>query len=111
MKRVISLLLLAVAAISVQAQGFDLYMANNLSDVQNMRRVTRQNSELKWNKITSNTIGGNQVEVQKVKEMFAKTSMKGLEEQKLFWKMRDNTALCFRINDGRGRDQVYDRSA
>ena len=108
MKRVISLLLLAVAAISVQAQGFDLYMANNLSDVQNMRRVTRQNSELKWNKITSNTIGGNQVEVQKVKEMFAKTSMKGLEEQKLFWKMRDNTALCFRINDGMGRDQVYD---
>ena len=83
-------------------------MANNLSDVTNLRTVTRQNSVLKWNKITSNTIGGNQVEVQKVKEMFAKTSMKGLEEQKLFWKMRDNTALCFRINDGQSRDQVYD---
>lgn len=103
-----SWMLLLLSALSVHAQGFDLYMANNLSDVQNLRRVTRQDSELKWNKITSNTIGGNQVEVQKVKEMFAKTSMKGLEEQKLFWKMRDNTALCFRINDGRGRDQVYD---
>lgn len=108
MKRLTTLLLLAVAAISLQAQDFDLYFANNISDVQNLRRITKQNSELKWNKITSNTIGGNQVEVQKVKDMFAKTSMKGREEQELFWKMRDNTALCFRINDGRGRDQVYD---
>ncbi len=106
MKRIISLLLLTVATVCLQAQGFELYMANNLSDVQNLRRITKQNSELKWNKITSNTIGGNQVEVQKVKDMFAKTSMKGLEEQRLFWKMRDNTTLCFRINDGMGRDQV-----
>ena len=108
MTRIISLLLSVLAAISVQAQDFDLYFANNLSDVQNLRTVTRHNSALRWTKISNNTIGGNQVDVQKVKDMFAKTAMKGREEQELFWKMRDNTTLCFRINDGREREQAYE---
>ena len=108
MIRIISLLLSVLAAISVQAQDFDLYFANNLSDVQNLRTVTRHNSALRWTKISNNTIGGNQVDVQKVKDMFAKTAMKGREEQELFWKMRDNTTLCFRINDGREREQAYE---
>ena len=40
---------------------------------------------------------GNQVEVYEVKQMLASTRMKGLEDQQLFWKMRDHTLLCFRI--------------
>lgn len=32
MKRIISLILLTVATVCLQAQGFELYMANNLSD-------------------------------------------------------------------------------
>ena len=57
--------------------------------------------------MANNAIDGNQVEVYEVKQMLASTRMKGLEDQQLFWKMRDHTLLCFRINDGKGNTGSY----
>lgn len=45
---------------------------------------------------------GNYVEVNQIKEMFASTQMKTLAEQQQFWRMRDHSLVCFRINDGKG---------
>ena len=99
MKRVIFLLLLTAAVVGVQAQDFDLYFANNICDVSNLRSI-RNTSLLNWQRVTNGALATNKVQVEQVKSMFASTAMKGREQQQLFWKMRDNTLLCFRINDG-----------
>ena len=107
MKRVISLLLLTVATVCLQAQGFDLYFANNISDVSNLRSI-RKSNKLNWQRITNGALATNKVQVEGVKSMFASTAMKGREQQQLFWKMRDNNLLCFRINSGDNKGSTYE---
>jgi len=50
MKRIVSILLLVIAAASLQAQDFDLYFANNVGDVQNLRNI-KSDSRLNWKKV------------------------------------------------------------
>ena len=107
MKRVISLLLLSIAVISVQAQGFDLYFANNVSDITNLRNI-KTDSHLNWKKIEGSSVSSNRVDVENVVNMFKLKRMKNRDDQKLFWKMRDDNLLCFRINDGNGRSGEYE---
>ena len=89
MKRVISLLLLSIAVISVQAQGFDLYFANNVSDITNLRNI-KTDSHLNWKKIEGSSVSSNRVDVENVVNMFKLKRMKNRDDQKLFWKMRDD---------------------
>lgn len=60
MKRLTTLLLLAVAAISLQAQDFDLYFANNISDVSNLRSI-RKTNKLNWQLVTNGALATNKV--------------------------------------------------
>ena len=103
----ISLLLLTVATVCLQAQGFDLYFANNISDVSNLRSI-RKSNKLNWQRVTNGALATNKVQVEDVKNMFASTAMKGREQQQLFWKMRDNNLLCFRINSGDNKGSTYE---
>ena len=107
MKRVISLLLLTIAAVSLQAQDFDLYFANNVGDVTNLRNI-KTDPNLKWKKVEGSSVSSNRVDVENVVNMFKQTRMKKLDDQKLFWKMRDDNLLCFRINDGKGKSGEYE---
>ena len=107
MKRVISLLLLTIAAVSLQAQDFDLYFANNVGDVTSLRNI-KTDPNLNWKKIEGSSVSSNRVDVENVLNMFKQTRMKKLDDQKLFWKMRDDNLLCFRINDGKGRSGEYE---
>ena len=107
MKRTINLLLLLFAVIGLQAQDFNLYFANNISDVSNLRNI-RTTTQLNWQLVTNGTLATNKVQVEGVKNMFASTAMKGREQQQQFWKMRDNTLLCFRINDGKNVGASYE---
>ena len=99
MKRIFYLFLLTITALSLQAQDFQLYFANNVSDVSNLRSI-RKSNKLNWQLVTNGALATNKVQVEGVKSMFASTDMKGREQQQQFWKMRDNNLLCFRINDG-----------
>ena len=99
MKRIFYLFLLTITALSLQAQDFQLYFANNVSDVSNLRSI-RKSNKLNWQLVTNGALATNMVQVAGVKKMFASTDMKGREQQQQFWKMRDNNLLCFRINDG-----------
>ena len=107
MKRIFSLLLLAIGVLSLQAQDFNLYFANNISDVSNLRSI-RKSNQLNWQLVTNGALATNKVQVEGVKDMFAATAMKGREQQQQFWKMRDNTLLCFRINDGNNKGASYE---
>ena len=107
MKRVISLLLLTIAAVSLQAQDFDLYFANNVGDVTSLRNI-KTDPNLKWKKVEGSSVSSNRVDVENVVNMFKQTRMKKLDDQKLFWKMRDDNLLCFRINDGKGKSGEYE---
>ena len=102
---ILSLLLMTV--VCLQAQDFDLYFANNVSDVANLRSI-RNTNQLNWQRVTNGVLATNKVQVEQVKSMFASTAMKGREQQQLFWKMRDNTLLCFRINDGKNSGATYE---
>ena len=107
MKRIFFLLLLAIGVLSLQAQDFNLYFANNISDVSNLRSI-RKSNQLNWQLVTNGALATNKVQVEGVKDMFASTAMKGREQQQQFWKMRDNTLLCFRINDGNNKGASYE---
>lgn len=50
-------------------------------------------------------VAGNRTAMEEVQKMFKSTRQKTLADQELFWKMRDNNMLCFRINDGKNSDQ------
>lgn len=89
------------------AQSFKLYFANNISDVTNFDNIEEASSPLVWREVKNNDMGGNLVEVNKVKEMFASTDMKFRQQQRQFWTMRDHCLLCFRINDGKGTSGSY----
>ena len=107
MKRIISLLLLTLAAVSLQAQDFDLYFANNVGDVTNLRNI-KTDPNLNWKKIEGSSVSSNRLDVENVMRMFKETRQKNRDDQKLFWKMRDDNLLCFRINDGKGTSGEYE---
>ena len=109
MKRLTNtLLFIALTALTAVAQDFKLYYAKNVTDVEHFSDdVDDLAKQLDWKEVANNAIDGNQVEVYEVKQMLASTRMKGLEDQQLFWKMRDHTLLCFRINDGKGNTGSY----
>lgn len=100
-----------LAAMTANAQGFDLYFANNVTDVENLTAETVEEYQngLKWTKIERGTVNvyGNYVEMDEVRQMFASTRMKTRADQEQFWRMRDHSLLCFRINDGDGKTGEY----
>lgn len=91
--------LMLFTALAATAQDFRLFYANNVSDVSNFTLITESNSGLVWREVMDTDIDGNQAEVYRIEQMLASQSMKGLEEQQQFWRMRDHSLLCFRIED------------
>lgn len=110
-KSLLSLFLMMLTATSATAQGFDLYFSNNVTDVEklNDKTVEEYQNGLKWTKIERGTVNvyGNYVEAENVRKMFASTRMKTRADQQQFWRMRDHSLLCFRINDGSGTSGDY----
>ena len=88
--------------LTVSAQDFQLYYAKNVTDVTALDDMAKMDKQLSWRQVTDGSIDGNWDDVNKVKEMLASTRMKGLADQQLFWKMRDEMLLCFRIDDPSG---------
>ena len=104
MKRILALkILILLCCVTAMAQkpDFELYFANNLTDVTNFDEIKSSNSGLKWTKIQTaeGDMSGNSAEVKSVKDMLASTRKKWLADQRLFWTMRDHSLLCFRIED------------
>ncbi len=110
-KSLSSLFLMMLVTTSVDAQSFDLYFSNNVTDVENLNDETIEEYQngLKWTKIDHSTqnVYSNYVEVNEVKQMFASTRMKTRADQQQFWRMRDHSLLCFRINNGDGKTGEY----
>lgn len=95
--------ILLMTAMTAQAQvDFKLYFANNVGEVSRVSKLKDADSELKWNEVNDGTIMTNLNHMEPVKKMFAETRQKTQADQELFWKMRDDNLLCFRINDGKG---------
>ncbi|MBQ5972003.1 MAG: hypothetical protein IJL45_06335 [Prevotella sp.] len=86
-----------------QEPDFDLYFANNVTDVANFDEIKNPDSGLRWTKVQTATgdMSGNYVEVDNIVEMLGSTRKKWLADQQQFWTMRDHSLLCFRI-DGHG---------
>lgn len=102
MKRLFIIFLILVGIIEAEAQDFKLYFANNVTDVSDFNEI-ETSDELNWREVRNGDISGNQVEVDAVKQMFKSEEMKGLDQQRQYWKMRDHSLLCFRIGDGDGK--------
>ena len=105
----IVLQMLCVAFVA-QAQSFKLYYANNVTDVSNLDDIEKDGSGLNWREVaTGSTIAmdGNLAEVTALKRMFAETRMKNLTDKRQFWKMRDHTLLCFRIDENGSTQNTY----
>ena len=96
------MLFLTLLPLSSSAQDFKLFYAKNVTDVTNFSSVNAIAKQLTWREVTNGSFDGNRVDVTKVMEMLGSTSMKGLDDQRLFWKMRDQMLLCFRIDDPTG---------
>ena len=106
MKRLIRTLLsllLLPASLTVQAQiDFKLYMANNIGELQSVAKLKASNSGLKWTEVTDGMINvDNRSSMKEVQDMFKSKRQKTRADQELFWKMRDNNMLCFRIDDSK----------
>ncbi len=104
MKRILILnLLLFICCVATKAQmpDFDLYFANNVTDISNFDEIKDPNSGLKWKKVMTQDgdMSGNYIEVLNVMEMLSSTRKKWLSDQQMFWTMRDHSLLCFRIED------------
>lgn len=100
MKRLTNTILLLILLVaSVAAQDFKLYYAKNVTDVTEFRNLTEMSKQLHWREVTNGSVDTNRDDVIRVKAMLSETRMKGLEDQQLFWKMRDEMLLCFRIDD------------
>ena len=109
MKRTFFSLLLLLVTLVAQAQpNFKLYYANNVGDVAHLSRIKATDSGLKWKEIRNGDIAGNRTDVEAVKKMFNETRQKTRDDQELFWKMRDDNLLCFRINDGSGKHGEFE---
>jgi hypothetical protein len=78
-----------------------------VTDVTQFRDINILDAELNWREVNNGDIDGNQTDVEQLKQMLAETRMKGLEDQRMFWHMRDRMLLCFRINDGKGDTGSY----
>ena len=101
-------LFLAMLAMTSTAQDFKLYYAKNVTDVTTFSdNVDELAKQLEWREVANNSIDGNQMEVYELIQMLSSTRMKGLADQQQFWRMRDHTLLCFRINDGSGTTGTY----
>ena len=107
MKRLTSTLLILLLTITVAAQDFKLFYAKNVTDVTQFRDINFLDAELNWREVNNGDIDGNQADVEQLKQMLGETRMKGLEDQRMFWHMRDRMLLCFRINDGKGDTGSY----
>ena len=109
MKRLTNtLLFIVLAALAAAAQDFKLYYAKNVNDVTHFTDdVDLLASQLDWREVENNAIDGNQLEVYELKQVLASKRMKDLADQQRFWRMRDRTLLCFRINDGSGKTGCY----
>lgn len=105
-KTIVTCLMLLVPAL-VAAQDFKLYYAKNVTDVTQFRDISILDRELAWREVNNGDIDGNQTDVEQLKKMLAETRMKGLDDQRMFWHMRDRMLLCFRINDGKGDTGSY----
>lgn len=99
------LLMVMLGALTSKAQvDFKLYLANNVGDVNKLSKITDAGSGLKWNEVSDGNLVINSHDADAVKAMFADyTRQKTRKDQELFWKMRDDNLLCFRINDGSGK--------
>ena len=106
-RRLLASLLLLGAALTMSAQGFKLYFANNVTDVVNFSDIESATSGLNWREVRDKEIAGNIVEVDAVKQMFASPDLKYRAQQQQFWRMRDHNLLCFRIDDGTGGANSY----
>lgn len=106
------LILLALDCVPLLAQepDFDLYFANNVTDVSDFDEIKSVSSGLKWTKVQTATgdMAGNYAEVNEVKKMLASTRKKGLSDQQQFWTMRDHSLLCFRIDDRDDKSSAYE---
>ena len=87
--------------IVTDAQSFKLWYANNVTDVANLDNIEDEGSGLIWREVDSNgqTVAGNLVEVNQLKQMLSSDRMKNLDDKRQFWKMRDHGLLCFKIED------------
>jgi hypothetical protein len=102
------LLLLSFLPLGIVAQDFKLYYAKNVTDVTHFTdNVDELAKQLDWKEVLNNAIDGNQVEAYNLVQMLGSTRMKGLNDQRQFWRMRDHALLCFRINDGAGKTGAY----
>ena len=112
MKRLIRTLLsllLLPASLTVQAQiDFELHFSNNIGDLPRVSRIKMNDPVLKWETVRDGAALVNKDAIDKVKRMFSKKDQKKREDQRVFWKMRDNNLLCFRINDGKGTYGQYE---
>ena len=99
MKKLTYTLFLLLLTITAAAQDFTLNYAKNVNDVTDFRNLTELDKQLDWHEVSNGSIDGNLDDVTPVKEMLASTRMKGEDDQQLFWKMRDQMLLCFRIDD------------
>lgn len=103
MKRTILIgLLMLIATCATNAQSFKLWFANNVTDVANLEDIEKDGSGLNWREVGSGdaiSIAGNMDEVANLKAMLSETRMKNLNDKRQFWKMRDHTLLCFKINE------------
>ena len=105
-------MLLLLSVLTAQAQvDFKLYFANNVGEVSRVSRLKDANSELIWKEVTDGTIMTNLAHMEPVKKMFGETRQKTQADQELFWKMRDDNLLCFRINDGKGTYGEFEASS
>jgi hypothetical protein len=104
------LFILGLSTVSAQMPDFDLYFANNVTDVVNLDSIESPNSGLTWTKVLTadGDMAGNYAEVEKVKQMLGSTRKKWLADQRLFWTMRDHSLLCFRINDAHPTKAGYE---
>ena len=110
-KKIYGLILcLMCAVVAARAQSFKLWYANNITDVVDLDNIEKEGSGLNWREVDSNaqTVAGNLVEVTKLKQMLSSTRMKGLEDKRQFWKMRDHGLLCFRVDDQDGVHHTYE---
>ena len=97
---------------TVQAQiDFKLYIANNVGEVSQLSRLKMTDSGLNWNEVRDGDANTNLKDVDDVRKMFSATRQKTREDQKLFWKMRDDNLLCFRINNGSGKHGEFEARA
>lgn len=107
MKWLTNTLLLLLLTLTAAAQDFKLFYAKNVTDVTQFRDINILDAELNWREVNNGDIDGNQTDVEQLKQMLAEPRMKGLEDQRMFWHMRDRMLLCFRINDGKGDTGSY----